>query len=404
MMNSIPSLYILADDVTGAADCAARCKGAGLPTTILLEPPTGPLAADAVALSSDSRYLSPAAAAERVQQVLLALRQAAVQTTDVIWYKKIDSTLRGNIGAELAAMLALTATGRAHPCAVITPAFPAQGRGLVEGYLVYDQAPAYTTHLPTLIQQQTTLPLATVDLAVVRGGSAHLAEALTTRYTEGAQLLLVDAVTEADLETIYQATSMVLPQALFCGSAGLIGVMAAALVQAQGGAPTMATLPYRVGRPLLAVVGSGSGMAHRQVAAVQRRALVDQCEVDPQQAALAVWPARLAHHPDLVLYLPPPLPGVPLEGAVARHYAATLADVAIRHIEERRPQTLLLVGGDTAVHLLQRLGITALQVEAEVLPGMPLTVGQAANGQRYQIILKAGNHGDEETLVTLLAG
>jgi uncharacterized protein YgbK (DUF1537 family) len=47
------------------------------------------------------------------------------------------------------------------------------------------------------------------------------------------------------------------------------------------------------------------------------------------------------------------------------------------------------------------LGITALQVEAELFPGMPLTTGLTADGQRYQIILKAGNHGDEETLATL---
>lgn len=404
MMNFIPLLRILADDVTGAADCAARCKNAGLPATILLQPPTGPLPTGAVSLSSDSRYLAPVAAAERVRQLCLALHQADAQTAGALWYKKIDSTLRGNIGAELAAMLTLTTATVTHPCAVVAPAFPAQGRGLVDGYLVYDQAPPHAAHLPTLLQQQSTLPLATVALPIVRAGVAHLAATLTAHSAVGAQLFVADAVTEADLETIYQATRVALPQALFCGSAGLIGVIAAALVQAQDLAtPPLSTLPTAVGRPLLAVVGSGSPMAHRQVAQLLHRMPVDRCEVDPQRAELAALPTLPPQHPNLVLHLPQPLPGAPLEGAVARRYAAALATVAVTQIAQRRPQTLLVVGGDTAVHLLSLLGITALAVQAEVLPGMPLTIGQAADGRRYQIILKAGNHGDEETLVTLFA-
>ena len=108
-------------------------------------------------------------------------------------------------------------------------------------------------------------------------------------------------------------------------------------------------------------------------------------------------------HAACALHLPPPLPHAQLEGALARQYAATLGAVAHQLIQQRQPRTLLLVGGDTAVHLLQLLGIETLQVDAELLPGMPLTSGTAANGQRYQIILKAGNHGDEQTLVTLFS-
>ena len=110
-MYTNPTLFVLADDVTGAADCAARCKGAGLPATILIQPTTSPLPTGAVALSSDSRFLPPTQAAEQVVRVFLTLQQTTAQAEGVIWYKKIDSTLRGNIGTELAAMLTLLLKG-----------------------------------------------------------------------------------------------------------------------------------------------------------------------------------------------------------------------------------------------------------------------------------------------------
>src|SRR5262245_26653808 len=95
------SLLILADDLTGAADCAARCRHAGMLASIALRAPSGTLPLGACAISSDSRWLAPEAAARRVRELIAELPG----TSDMRWYKKIDSTLRGNIGAELDAML-----------------------------------------------------------------------------------------------------------------------------------------------------------------------------------------------------------------------------------------------------------------------------------------------------------
>lgn len=398
-MQTNPTLFVLADDVTGAADCAARCKGVGLPATILLQLPSESLPTGALAFSADSRYLPPTQAAARVQALCVALQQVTAQTESVIWYKKIDSTLRGNIGAELAAMMTLTTTAKTRACAVIAPAFPAQGRGLVDGNLLYPQAPAQKLHLPTLIAQQTDLPQALVGLAQVRAGVAELAAYLLAQYAAGAQLFIADALTEADLQTLYQATNAALRQALFCGSAGLMGVIAADLVEAQGAAarPTTPVITH----PMLAVVGSGSVMAQRQLARLRQLPTIDFYQVNPKDATGARLMAGSGANRLCVLHLPPPAGDAQLEGATARQYAAALGAAALAQIQQRRPHTLLLVGGDTTFYLLHLLGITALHVEAELFPGMPLTTGVAADGQRYQIILKAGNHGDEETLATL---
>src|SRR5690348_64858 len=135
------TLAILADDLTGAADCAARCASAGMPAVIALRPPTLPFAPGATAFTSDSRYLPPATAAARVYELVACLPGIA----DITWYKKIDSTLRGNLGAELDA----TVDALKRDCALVCPAFPSQNRGLSDGRLI--SSVAQPIHLPTLL-------------------------------------------------------------------------------------------------------------------------------------------------------------------------------------------------------------------------------------------------------------
>lgn len=415
------TLLILADDLTGAADSAARCHHAGLPATIFLQPPTTALPSGAVAFTSDSRYLPPALAAQRVRAFVEPFQGQA----DLVWYKKIDSTLRGNLGAELDAMLVALSGTEHTPCVVICPAFPAQGRGLVEGYLVHHQSPPRTLHLPTRLAEQIARPVASLTLADVQAGVAHLAALLLTAHQQGGQLLVVDAMTEADLETLVTATQQALPQALFCGSAGLIEKLARSQTNAkismlhcgcqenrsfnpvfekqnsnsQAG-PNFAA-PIRLQRPILALVGSGSAMAHRQLAALRALADVDvfvvQSEAEPVGQPSAVNQIGWVYHH------PPPALTDSLEGETARALAAQLAGIAVVLIERLHPQTLLLVGGDTTVHVLEQLGVRQLTVVAELMPGIPLLSGQDRHGQMRQIVTKAGNFGDEQTLAQIFA-
>jgi uncharacterized protein YgbK (DUF1537 family) len=389
------TLLILADDLTGAADSAARCHHAGLPATIYLEPPTTALPVGAVALTSDSRYLPPDLAAQRVCDCLRPFQQQP----DVVWYKKIDSTLRGNLGAELDAMLTILAAPDSAPCVVICPAFPAQGRGLVDGYLVHNQSPPRTLHLPTLLAQQTTRPVASFALSDVQAGVRHLATLLAEAYHQHKQLLVVDALGEGDLDTVVAAAQQALPNALFCGSAGLIEKLARSQISAKISTPATATL---LKRPILALVGSGSAMAHRQLAALRSVPNVGVFVVRPELEPTGQMPTHQAQI-GWVYHHPQPGPSEPLEGERARALAAHLAQVALLLIEQLEPQTLLLVGGDTTVHVLAQLGIGQLLVVAELLPGIPLLRGRDRYGRDRQIVTKAGNFGDEQTLVQLFA-
>jgi hypothetical protein len=85
-------ILILADDLSGAADCASSCLRSGRKPIVLLDPWADPGDATVVAVDINSRAKSPqeagAAMAAQVERLL------SHQTR--ILYQKMDSTLRGN--------------------------------------------------------------------------------------------------------------------------------------------------------------------------------------------------------------------------------------------------------------------------------------------------------------------
>ena len=390
-------LIIVADDLTGAADSAARCFHAGLTADIYLAPTAEALLGGAAAFSTDSRYLSPEAAGQQVSAVISALSISP----PVTWYKKIDSTLRGNIGAELDVMLKLLTPPGAQSCAVICPAFPAQGRGLVDGYLAHAATPARTLHLPTILADQTARPLVAIALADVRVGVTQIAAQLTQAQQAGIELFVVDAMEEADLDLLLAATRLALPHALLCGSAGLIEPLARAYAAQTGQMRPVADSPIVLRRPVLGVIGSGSAMAHRQIDALRSAAEVCFVTVRPGMDNLGLDEELAGQNGDWIVHLPKPGAADVLEGAAARQWVAALTTVAERMVHYLQPGALIIVGGDTAVHLLSDLGIVRLTVLAELMPGIPLLLGVDRAGRGWQIITKAGNFGDEATLIKL---
>ena len=146
---------ILADDLTGAADTALQFVREGWRTDLQLRP--GKSDAQVVAVTADSRNLSAPDAAKAVVAAVGQLRQAGVTHL----YKKIDSTLRGQIRAEVLAALNAWA---GDAIAVVCPAYPAMGRTMVDGRLYVNgvlvsetalgadpATPVAESHVPTLL-------------------------------------------------------------------------------------------------------------------------------------------------------------------------------------------------------------------------------------------------------------
>ena len=96
-------LLILADDFTGALDTGVQFAACGIPTRVVVGEQVDFAASDAAVLvvDTETRHL-PAAEA---YAVIAKLTRDAMSAGVFSIYKKTDSALRGNIGAELSALL-----------------------------------------------------------------------------------------------------------------------------------------------------------------------------------------------------------------------------------------------------------------------------------------------------------
>ncbi len=393
-MRNHPTLMIIADDLTGAADCAARWRNSGQPAEVRLTPTTESLGPGATALVSDSRHLTANAAAQQVSTTIANLNT----TANLRWYKKIDSTLRGNLGAELDA--ALSALDKSH--ALICPAFPDQQRGLQNGILICPPQIAAPVNLASRLAEQSHLTSGLIPLDVVRS-AGDLATALVAA-AENANLLICDAMTNNDLTRIAAAASQALPNALLCGSAGLMGALAA---QEQPMSDHLQLDDLPTCKSATIIVGSGSILAHQQLQVLQRHyaAQVATICVDTTTLENEGLPKNLPDHVSPLITLihqQAPEAGTPLDGPLARIRATILAEQAERCIRYTRPELLILVGGDTALSVLRRLSVERLIMLRELLPGVPLARAIRANRQELLVVLKAGSFGDPQTLVELL--
>ncbi len=218
-----PAAWFLADDLSGALEIAAAGAGvAGRPLEVVFGggvayPPDG----DGV--STETRNLPPAAA-RRVVADLLDRRGPGG-----LWFKKIDSTLRGPVGAELAALLARP---DARPV-LFCPAGFAAGRTVRGGRVFVDGVPLEETAfardplvpvahgaVAALVAASGGPAVAEVGLDTIRGDPAVSRRALAAGWA-AARVVSVDATTPGDLERVLVATRDVAPDFLPVGASGL---------------------------------------------------------------------------------------------------------------------------------------------------------------------------------------
>ena len=211
----MPKILIVADDLTGANDTGVMIAQQGLRTcTILNAENTGANTlpeCDCISHSTDSRGIS---AAEAYQRVFHAARRFGSPDT-VLYSKRIDTTLRGNLGAETDAML--DALPGEH-LAIIVPAFPHAGRIYAGGHLLVHGVPLYRTAAANdpktpvttasalvVYQKQSKRKIAEIHLEEMRQGEAFITKKLQSLYESGVRGVIFDAVQDDDLLLIAQS-------------------------------------------------------------------------------------------------------------------------------------------------------------------------------------------------------
>ncbi|MDX8141685.1 3-oxo-tetronate kinase [Lentzea sp. BCCO 10_0061] len=410
------ALGCVADDYTGGTDVAAALRRAGLRTVLMFgEPdPTSPLpACDAVVVALKSRTVPAAEAVDASLRTYRWLAGNGVRRTYFKYCSTFDSTDSGNIGPVTDALLDATGTAMT----VVCPASPEHGRTTYLGHLFvgdvllsassmrhHPLTPMTDPNLVRVLTRQTPHPVGLLPLNTVRAGVEEIRSRLTTLASQGTRHVVVDAVTDADLDAVAEATSSL---ALLTGGAGLaraVGACSAASPDHDG-----ASLPAGPG---VILAGSCSAATLDQVE--QARARFPSYRLDPAStpdpddllAKAASWLADHAGRGPVLLYSS----ATPdqREAAVAAMGPSTseilertLGSLA-RSAVAAGARRVVVAGGETSGAVVSALGIRTVLVTAEEDRGVPWCVsdGEVPLG----LLLKSGNFGRPDLLVRAMDG
>jgi len=379
-------IAIVADDLTGALDSAAPFAARGAVTRVAATPNLDRLGTPmpaVLSVSTTSRHLPADAAATSVAETCDKL----ARLEPGLWFKKIDSTLRGNVAVEIVAALAVS--GLDH--AIVCPAVPGQGRTVEGGVVIVDGVPLpKTDFVHDAVSPASPQPLADqlreADPSLVVETHAGLPpDAPSSRG-----VWIVDAKNTNDLASIAAWLADRNGRSLAVGAAGLGEALADVLV---GSRRDVASQP--IAGPILFVIGSRAARTEAQVAALL--ASDTDCRVIDAPAGrfdATQTGASLGNRSAIIRI--PRGPDDPTADAVARNLGETVATL----LKHTNFGTVFLTGGDTAAAVLAAIDRPVIALDGEVAPGVPRGHVELG-GRSLCLVTKAGGFGDAALLADL---
>jgi uncharacterized protein YgbK (DUF1537 family) len=420
---------VIADDLTGAADTGVQFVIRGLNTCLISPDSARPidfsryLKRDVLVVNTHSRSLNARQAADRITLLLKDYRRDLFPLV----YKKIDSTLRGNMGSEIDALLEKTGFS----VGFVAPSFPEQKRSLVGGIMMVDGkplslteaaqdavSPIHESHVHKLLEAQSRWDIARIDLTYVASTTEKLhAEVMRECLSGKGKLIIFDAMTRKDLQNIAEVSFRMSQQPLLIGSAGLAqeiaGELSTAVVGHQPFSPENTETVH-----ILMVSGSASGVTHGQIRCLEKTGSVSSFELGAgmrsddektrrkrnlQMAGRMGEALRRGH----VLLKSsqkrleqqgevPVQARITNELAVMTRHALTVSEIPIESL------ILVVTGGDTAMDILQALNAEGLHILGQVIEGIVMSRLVGGEYEGLRVITKAGAFGKDDALKKII--
>jgi len=413
---------LIADDLTGGADAGAQFAKRGLKTLLILLKDECKIdfskyaSCDVLVVNTDSRGLGP----EKASFLISNLLKNYDEEFFPIIYKKIDSTLRGNIGYEIDAILKET---NGSLC-FMAPSYPEQNRTLVGGIMIVGEKPLALTevarntaspiqesHVYKILQNQSRNNVGWIDLTHVASSSEGLRKAVEEEQKKGNRIIIFDAVSRQDLKNIADVGFSMEWKPLFVGSAGLAEEVAKKTSPSRTGT-------FQIQKPfkhVLIVSGSASSVTHQQLGQIEKikiptfelhsslilgdgakaekekKELSNKIAIDLSRGVTILkTPSEILHSRDST--------GLPIHLRITK-VVATVVLLALEASKvEPRDLALILTGGETAQHVINGFGTEGIEIEGELLEG--IVRGHLIGGDwgGLTVVTKAGAFGKEDAL------
>lgn len=405
-------LLVLADDLTGALDTGIQFVRGNANTRVVLDA-NYPLAkiddtVQVLVIDTESRHLPAQQAAVIIRNIV---KQAGVLKVPYI-YKKTDSALRGNVGAELTAALEASHAEQLQ----FIPAFPKTKRTTVNGIQLIDGVPVAESvfgkdpfdpikHSPVaeILKEQTTVDIQSIPL------DAQEAD------TRG--IVVYDASTEEDILKRAKNLKEKNKLGLLAGCAGFASVLSG-LIHLSGAEKNIP----QYSSSFLVACGSVNPITIAQLKEAESYGF-QHFYITPKQALTKDWfktkegKDLLDHWAELLkkgqncIIDTNAAPGTEKACDYGPKHNLTLDDLRIKIAETMGyvlqellakgvDSTMLITGGDTLMGFMKKMGIAEIVPIEELITGSVLSI-ITIKGKKYNIISKSGGFGNKMLIADL---
>ena len=374
-----------------------------------------------LSISTDSRAIDSDEAYEKVKNIVEFFKEDDV----TLFSKRIDSTLRGNIGPEISAVLDNL---NKETYAIVVPAFPSSGRVCIGGFLMVNQiplektdvakdpkTPVFTSRVVSLIEQQINKKVGFVELDKVLKGEETILKSLLSEIENGCKVIVVDATTDEDITKIAKAVKNYKLNIVTVDPGPFTAAVAKEYLEVPSVSP---------GQKVMLTVGSVSNLTRKQldelrlehspllVEADAKKLIYDNSKKEEIQrivnklindmAEYEVIGVITTKNENEILNLSLIAKDLNItEDEVSQRINNGLAEITTTLLEKTESQIggLYTSGGDVTVAVCNALGCAGIEVKDEVLP---LAVyGRLRKGiyNNTPVITKGGLVGDEKALI-----
>ena len=422
-------IYVIADDLTGANDTGVQFVKNNYKTMVsILEDESLDIVVpddlDVFVIDTETRETGEKIARNRIKNIFEKLN---INKEDIV-YKKVDSTLRGNVGVEIEGIMNIL---KKDIC-IFSPSFPSQQRITMGRYLIVQQkllgSSEYSSNnlkqvensfIPFLLKKQTDFPVGQIDLKDVAKGPKTILSKINELYQKGNKIIVIDSTNEEHLRDIFASGLKFNESVLFSGSAGL----ANHFPNVNNNNEDLKIKIEDNKGPVIVVVGSRNSIMEDQVNYLKNRLNFTELKIDLEQVFsnkdrildnyaaegikaikgnhdLVIHTAAIYNEEKLInkkLMLKYHLSFRELEVEIKTF----LGELISKIVENSDARNLILTGGDVALGVCKELGIYNMNILDELLPGIPLAIANYKN-YNINIVTKAGGFGKEDTLYNLI--
>ena len=425
-MALIDTTIIVADDLTGANDTALQYFKSGKSTKIVIDIEQNFSLlenSEAWAVSTESRNTDAKIATDRAAKICEKLKN---ELGSCNFYKKTDSTLRGNICSEIYSMLEILNKD----AVVLAPAYIEEGRATVGSYQLLHgmiiertqcaldpKAPIYDSYIPDILNKNIDSDISDIigciGLNIVVKGAANIVGKIKKLIEAGKKIIVIDSISTVDLEQIALAIDKSGYDILPAGSAGLAQAINNMF---HGEKPKQEIKIPKL--PRLIISGSATQLTHNQILKLKEEkpdifcidlttedivAKETEGIVSEISKKLNMGIDVIVHSSDIKKELSQDnASDILIDAGIAKNdfsseitnYLAELTD----KINLASDFILITIGGETSYKCAKKINSKYLKILDSIMPAIPLCI----DSNNKFIVTKSGNFGASTTLVDII--